>query len=344
VTHDFEQRAAEMLDAGAHGYFAGGAGDELTLRDNVAAWDRLALAPRVLVDVSQRDTSVTLLGRERPHPFLVAPMAYQRALHADAELGTARAAAATGSTMVLSSQSTTDPSDVAEAMGDASRWLQLYVFRDRGLTDDLVRAAREGGYEALCITVDFPFGGRRERDLRSGWVVEHPTYVQLATGPMTPAERHAMHDPTLTWDDIAAFGEASGLPVVLKGILHPDDAVRAVDAGVSGVVVSNHGGRQLDTVLSGADALGPVVQAVQGRIDVLVDGGIRRGWDAAKALALGADAVLVGRPVLWGLACEGQAGAQQVLEQLIDELDGTLGLLGCPRASDLDDSYVTRRA
>ena len=343
MTHDFEARAAQLLDAGAHGYFAGGAGDELSLRDNEASWGRVALTPRVLVDVAHRDTSVTLLGRERAHPFLVAPAAYQRALHVDAELGTARAAAATGTTMVLSSQSTTDPRDVAEAMGDADRWLQLYVFRDRGLTDDLVRAARDNGYEALVITVDFPFGGRRERDRRSGWVIDHPTYVQLAAGPMTPAERHAMHDPTLTWDDIAAFGEASGLPVVLKGILHPADAARAVDAGVAGIVVSNHGGRQLDTVLSGADALGPVVEAVDGRIDVLVDGGIRRGWDAAKAMALGADAVLVGRPVLWGLACEGAAGAQQVLEQLVEELDETLGLLGCPRARDLDGSYVTRR-
>ncbi len=341
--NDFEARAAELLDPGAHGYFAGGAGDELTLRDNVESWSRIGLAPRVLVDVEHRDTSVTLLGRQRPHPFLVAPMAYQRAAHPDAEIGTALAAAATGTTMVLSSQTTTDPREVATAMGDASRWMQLYVFRDRALSHDIVQAASAGGYEALVITVDFPFGGRRERDERSGYVVEHPTYVQLGAGPMTPTERHDMHDPTLSWDDIAVFGEASGLPVVLKGILHPTDAARAVDAGVAGIVVSNHGGRQLDTVLSGADALPPIVEAVDGRVDVLVDGGIRRGWDAAKALALGADAVLVGRPVLWGLACEGSAGAQQVLEQLVDELDSTLGLLGCPRARDLDTSYVTHR-
>lgn len=343
MSHDFEARAAELLAPGAHGYYAGGAGDEITLRDNVEAWHRVALAPRVLVDVERRDTTITLLGRERAHPFLVAPMAYQRGLHADAEIGTARAAAATGTTMVLSSQTTTDPRDVAAAMGDGDRWMQLYVFRDRALSHDIVQAAREGGYEALVITVDFPFGGRRERDQRSGWVVDHPTYVQLSAGPMTPAERHAMHDPTLSWDDIAAFGEESGLPVVLKGILHPADAVRAVDAGVAGIVVSNHGGRQLDTVLSGADALRPVVEAVDGRLDVLVDGGIRRGWDAAKALAIGADAVLVGRPVLWGLACEGESGARQVLDQLVDELDSTLGLLGCPRARDLDASYVVPR-
>ncbi|NRQ48950.1 alpha-hydroxy acid oxidase [Aeromicrobium stalagmiti] len=342
--HDFEARAAELLDAGLFDYFAGGAGDEMTLRDNVASWQRLALAPRVLAGVAERDSSVTVLGRRRAHPFFVAPMAYQRGAHVEAEIGSARAAAATGSTYVLSSQTTTDPAEVAAAMGDADRWLQLYVFSDRAVTHDLVQAARDGGYEALLITVDFPVGGRRERDERSGYVVEHPTYVQLSRGPTTPAERHAMHDPSLTWDDVAAIGEASGLPVVLKGILRPDDAERAVDAGAAGIVVSNHGGRQLDTVLSGMDALGPVVDAVAGRVDVLVDGGIRRGWDAAKALALGADAVLVGRPVLWGLACEGEPGARAVLQQLVGELDNTLALLGCPRAADLDTSFVTRRS
>lgn len=339
--NDFEVRAAELLGAGAYGYFAGGAGDEITLRDNVASWRRHALAPRVLVGVGDCDTSVSVLDRERAHPVVVAPMAYQRHAHPEGEVAMARAAAATSSVLALSSQTTSDPAEVARAMGDADRWLQLYVFRDRGLTDELVRAAREGGYEALVITVDFPHGGRRERDLRSGFTLEHPTFVDRAAGPMTPAQRHALHDPNLTWDDIAALGEASGLPVVLKGILRPDDAVRAVDAGVAGIIVSNHGGRQLDTVLSGADALGPVAEAVDGRIDVLVDGGIRRGWDVAKALALGADAVLVGRPVLWGLACEGQGGAEQVLGQLVDELRSTLGLLGCPRARDLDSSFIT---
>lgn len=337
---DFEARAAEILGEAAYGYFAGGAGDEITLRDNLASWRRYALQPRVLVGVGERDTSVRLLGRDRSHPILVAPMAQQRAAHVDAEIGTARAAAATDSLLVLSSATTTDPGDVAAAMGESDRWLQLYVFKDRAISDDLVRSARDHGYEALVITVDFPYGGRRERDLRSGYTFDHLTHAQLATEAVTPAARHTMHDPNLTWDDIAAYGEASGLPVVLKGILRADDAVRAVDAGVAGIVVSNHGGRQLDTVLSGADALGPIVEAVGGRLDVLVDGGIRRGWDVAKALALGADAVLVGRPVLWGLTCEGRKGAQHVLQQLIEEFDSTLGLLGCPRARDLDGSYV----
>jgi len=343
VNHDVEARAKDLLDPGLYDYFAGGAGDEITLRDNVASWQRLALAPRVLMGVEHRDSSVTLLGRRRAHPVLVAPMAYQRGAHPDAESGMARAAAATGSTLVLSSQTTTDPREVADASGEGDRWLQLYVFKDRAVTDDLVQAAVAGGYEALVLTVDFPLGGRRERDLRSGYVVQHPTYVQLTAGPTTPAERHAMHDPSLTWDDVAAIQESSGLPVVLKGVLSPVDAARAVDAGVAGVIVSNHGGRQLDTVLSGADALPAVVEAVAGRVDVLVDGGIRRGWDVAKALALGADAVLVGRPVLWGLVCDGEAGARAVLEQVVDELDSTLALLGCPRAADLDTSFVTRR-
>jgi isopentenyl diphosphate isomerase/L-lactate dehydrogenase-like FMN-dependent dehydrogenase len=340
---DFEQRAAELLGPGAYGYFAGGAGDEITLRDNVASWQRLALQPHVLVGVGERDTSVTVLGRQRPHPVMVAPMAYQRHAHAEGELAMARAAAATGSVMVLSSQTTTDPAEVAVEMGAADRWLQLYVFRDRAITHDLVQAARSGGYEALVITVDFPTGGRRERDLRSGFTVQHRTFADRATSDLTPAARHSMHDPDLDWDDIAAIGHASGLPVVLKGILRPDDAVRAVDAGVAGIIVSNHGGRQLDTVLSGADALPAVAEAVDGRIDVLVDGGIRRGWDVAKALALGADAVLVGRPVLWGLACDGADGAQLVLEQIVAELDNTLALVGCPRAAALDGDVVARR-
>ncbi|MCW2749947.1 MAG: alpha-hydroxy-acid oxidizing enzyme, partial [Aeromicrobium sp.] len=262
MSADFEARAAELLHEGLHGYFAGGAGDEFTLRDNVESWQRIALLPRVLVGVEERDTSVTVLGRRRPHPFFIAPMAYQRGAHEDAEVGTARAAARTGATYILSSQTTTDPQAVAAAMGGADRWMQLYVFRDRSVTEDLVQAAREGGFEALVITVDFPVGGWRERDRRSGYVVEHPTYVQQTTEPATPAQRHAQHDPSLTWDDIAVIGEASGLPVVLKGILRPDDAVRAVDAGVAGIIVSNHGGRQLDTVLSGADALAPIVDAV----------------------------------------------------------------------------------
>lgn len=324
------------LDAGAHGYFAGGAGDEITLHDNTEAWSRFALRPRVLVDVNSRDPRTTLLGVERPHPIVVAPMAYQRHAHPDGESAMARAAAATESTMVLSSQATTSPADVAAAAPGGNRWFQLYVYKDRQVSYDLVAAARENGYEALVLTVDFPVAGWRERGV--GFHVDFPVGLTSAGG--STDELFAMHDASLTWDDIAEFGALSGMPVLLKGILRPDDAERAVDAGAAGVIVSNHGGRQLDTSLSGADALGPIVEAIAGRIDVLVDGGIRRGWDVAKALALGADAVLVGRQVLWGLVEDGQAGAEAVLRQLLAEFDNTLALTGCPVARELDGSYI----
>jgi len=339
---DLVKGLIERLGEGAHGYFAGGAGDEITLRDNEASWSRLALLPRVLVDVGERDLSVSVLGHEMPHPVIVAPMAYQKHAHDEGEAALARAAAATDSTFVLSSQTTTSPADVAAAAPDARRWFQLYVFRDRQVSLDLVAQAREHGYEALVITVDFPLGGWRERDRRTGFTVQHPVAVNPAGPPMSTEELFAQHDPTLDWDGIAEFADAAGMPLMLKGILSPDDAQRAASAGAAAVIVSNHGGRQLDTVLSGADALPPIVDAVGGRIELLVDGGIRRGWDVAKALALGADAVLVGRPLLWGLAREGQAGAEAVMRQLLDELDSTLALLGCPRARDLDPSYVTR--
>ena len=328
-----------LLGEGAHGYFAGGAGDEITLRANETSWSDLRLSPRVLVDVGERDLSVELLGRRRAHPIVVAPMAYQKHAHADGELGTAWAARATDSTFVLSSQTTTAPADVAR-VPDLDRWFQLYVFRDRQVSLDLVAEARESGYEALVLTVDFPVAGWRERDRRTGFRVEHPVAINPGGTPLTTEELFAMHDPTLTWDDVADFADAAGMPLLLKGILRPDDATRAVDAGAAGVVVSNHGGRQLDTVLTGAEALPPIVDAVAGRASVLVDGGIRRGWDVAKALCLGADAALVGRPVLWGLARGGEEGAQAVLEQLVAELDSTLALLGCPRARDLDLSFL----
>jgi len=328
------------LGAGAYGYFAGGAGDEITLRANQESWARYELLPHVLVDVSVRDTSVPVLGRRWPHPVAVAPMAYQRHAHADGEYGMARAAAATGSTMVLSSQTTTAPADVADASGAGRRWFQLYVFKDRQISLDLVAQARESGYEALVITVDFPVGGWRDRDRASNFSVTHPVAVNPGGQALTTAELFAQHDPTLSWDDLAQFVDAAGMPVLLKGILRADDAARAAQTGAAGLVVSNHGGRQLDTVPTAATVLPEIVDQVGGAIDVLVDGGVRRGWDVAKALALGANAVFVGRPVLWGLARGGSDGAQAVLEQVIAEFDNTLALLGCPNATDLDRSLL----
>lgn len=328
------------LGEGAYGYFAGGAGDEVTLRANAESWSRIALSPHVLVDVATRDTAVTVIGQPWAHPIGVAPMAYQRHAHPDGEAAMAVGAASAHATFVLSSQTTTAPAAVAAAAPDSRRWFQLYVFRDRQISRDLVAEASESGYEALVITVDFPVGGWRDRDRSSGFTVTHPVAVNPGGEPLTTADLFAQHDPGLTWDDVAEFAGSAGLPVLLKGILRPDDAQRAADAGVAGIVVSNHGGRQLDTVPTGAQALPAIVDRVGGQLDVLVDGGIRRGWDVAKALALGADAVLVGRAALWGLVRGGADGVQQVLDQFVAEFDTTLALLGCPRAADLDRSYL----
>jgi 4-hydroxymandelate oxidase len=342
---EFEARAAAALEAGPHGYYAGGACDELTLRDNVESWRRLALRPRVMVDVSRRDPTTTVLGRERPHPVFVAPTAYQRLAHPDGEPASARAAAATGSLFCLSSLATATVPEVAEAAPEGARWLQLYVFRDRAVSERLAREAGEHGYEALVVTVDLPVLGVRERDVRSRFEIDDALSIPSVgamnrEGPLSMLGIGDLVDPSLTWPDLERFGQLSGLPVLVKGVLRPDDARLAVEHGAAGVIVSNHGGRQLDTVLSGADALPAVVDEVGGEIDVLVDGGIRRGSDVVKALALGARAVLVGRPVVWGLAVGGEAGVRAVLETLLAELDVALALVGVPRAADLDRSLV----
>jgi 4-hydroxymandelate oxidase len=344
---DYERAAAAVLEPGAHSYIAGGAADEITLRDNLAAWDRLAIRPRMLVGVGKRDLSVELLGRRRPHPVLIAPTAFQRVAHEQAEIATARAAAATDTIMCLSTLATTSPDDLAAAVPEVSRWFQLYVFSDRGVSRELVRTAADHGYEAIVVTVDLPVFGIRERELRSR--VRSSAAEQVASaaaagasGVMTPADFGALVDPDLEWADIERFAAESPLPVLVKGILTAEDARLAVEHGAAGVIVSNHGGRQLDTVLSSADALPPVVDAVGDRIDVLVDGGIRRGTDVLKALALGARAVLVGRPVVCGLAIDGSRGAQRVLEILLDELDRALALAGTPNASELDRTAITQ--
>jgi isopentenyl diphosphate isomerase/L-lactate dehydrogenase-like FMN-dependent dehydrogenase len=344
---DYERAAAERMEIGPHGYYAGGAADEITLADNVAAWRRIAIRPRVLVGVAERDPGVTLLGKPRPHPLIVAPMAFQALAHPDGEIATARAAAQTGAVMCLSTLATTTPDALAQAVPDVPRWFQLYVFNDRGVSRDLVARAVEHGYEALVVTVDLPVFGYRERDLRSGIASATSTAVASAAaagaeGLMTPLDFAALVDSDLRWSDIENFANESSLPVIVKGILTPQDARLAADHGAAGVVVSNHGGRQLDTVLSGADALSPIVDEVGDRIEVLVDGGIRRGTDVLKALALGARAVMVGRPVLWGLATDGPDGARHVLQILLAELDLALALAGAPRAAELDPGFVTR--
>jgi 4-hydroxymandelate oxidase len=342
---DYERAAARIMDSQAHGYLAGGATNETTVRDNVAAWNRLCIRPRMLVGVGTVDPGVTLLGRRRPHPVLVAPMAFQRLAHRDGERSTARAAAATDTIMCLSTLGTASPEEVARAVPEVGRWFQLYVFRDRGVSRELVQRAVDSGFEALVVTVDLPTSGIRERELRSRVRTTDARQVPAAAaaglcGEMTPDQFTALIDPDLHWDDIDRFAAESPLPVLLKGILTPEDAELALEHGVAGVIVSNHGGRQLDTVLSGADALPAVVDAAAGRIEVLVDGGIRRGTDVFKALSLGARAVLVGRPVLAGLAVDGAAGAQRVLEILLAEFDNALKLAGVPTAAALGPANV----
>ncbi len=343
---DYERLAAGVIEPGALGYFAGGAGDELTMRDNVAAWGRLALCPRMLVGVGERDPGIKLLGRPRPHPLIIAPIALQVLAHPDGERATAAAAAATGTIVCIPTLASLGPSALAEAVPSASRWFQLYVFRDRAVSHELVARAVDGGYEALVVTVDLPVFGLRERDRRTGVA----TNVELidtaaaagASGTMSPAEFAALIDPDLSWRDIERFVSECPLPVVVKGVLRPEDARLAADHGASAVVVSNHGGRQLDTVLSGADALAPIVDAVGDRLEVLVDGGVRRGIDVLKAIALGARAVMVGRPVLWGLAAGGADGVRHVLEILHAEFDNALALAGARTPAELDRSFTVQ--
>jgi 4-hydroxymandelate oxidase len=337
---DFESLAAERLSRMAYDYFASGSGDEITLRENESAFSRLALRYRVLVDVSKRSLETTLLGRRIAMPILVAPMAFQRLAHDDGELATARAAAAAGSVMILSTLATYSIEEV-RAASSGSLWFQLYVYRDRDITRSLVERAEAAGYEALVLTVDAPLLGRRERDVRNGFSLPEglpisnliPRGLERMAGETNASglEQYFTDqlNPSLTWADVEWLQSITRLPVLVKGIVRADDAERAVDHGAAGIIVSNHGGRQLDTSIATISALPPIADAVGDRCDLLVDGGIRRGTDVLKALAFGARAVLIGRPVLWGLAVDGEAGVSRVLSLLRDELDLAMALAGC---------------
>jgi 4-hydroxymandelate oxidase len=341
---EYEREALQRMSPEALGYIEGGAGDEITLADNVAAWRRWALRPRMLVGAGSCDPAVTVLGVRRPHPVIVAPTAFQRLAHPDGEVAIARAAAATGTVMCVSTFASVGAASVADRVPEVTRWFQLYALTDRGATRELIDDAARRGYEALVVTVDRPVLGIREREWHVSVrdpVADIPRQDPAQTPEVPTAALYGQIDPDLRWSDIERFAADSELPVLVKGILTAEDAELAVAHGAAGVVVSNHGGRQLDTALSGADALGPIADAVAGRIDVLVDGGIRRGTDVVKALALGAGAVLVGRPVTWGLAVAGAGGAQHVLETLLGEFVNALALVGCPRAADLGPGFVT---
>jgi isopentenyl diphosphate isomerase/L-lactate dehydrogenase-like FMN-dependent dehydrogenase len=281
-------------------------------------------------------------------PILVAPVAFQLLAHPDGEAGMARAAGAAGTVLCLSSLTSTRPAEVAEAAPGGRRWMQVYLFRDRGVTRAMIEEAAEAGYEALLLTVDAPYAGRRERDLRAGFQVPaevRAPAIEAAVGhrSLTTAEVFALVDPSITWMDLERLCGEYQLPILVKGLITGEDAALAVEHGAAGVVVSNHGGRQLDNAPATIDALPEVVEAVDGRIPVLLDGGVRRGTDVAIALAIGAEAVLVGRPALWGLAVDGEAGARRVLEMLAEELRLALALLGCPQPSALSADHVQRR-
>jgi len=345
---ELERRARTVLTRDAYDYYAGGADDEVTVADNVAAWSRLRLRPHVLRDVSAITTATTVLGTPVNLPVLVAPMAYQRLATHAGEAATARAAAAAGTVMLVSTLATVSLEDVAAAAPQAPRWFQLYVHRDRGWTEELVRRAAAAGYRALVLTVDLPVLGYRPRDERNAFSL--PDGLQMANVGRTTADTEDMSalrlyasqemDAALTPADIEWLRGLVDLPVLVKGVLRGDDARLAVDAGATGVIVSNHGGRQLDGAVSGADALPDVAAAVAGRAEVYVDGGVRRGTDVVKALALGARAVLVGRPLLWGLACGGEQGAVDVLEGLRAELARALALCGTPSPDDVTRDLI----
>ena len=343
---DFEAAARERLDPGAYGYFAGGAGDEHTLRENRAAFARWELRPRVLVDISSVSTATTVLGTEVALPVLVAPTAFQRLAGPEAELPTARAAAAAGTIMTLSTLSSVTPAELAAAAPGAPQWFQLYWSRDRGFTQELIEGAVEAGFAALMLTVDLPVAGRRERDVRTAFAL--PDDLPLPNLPQALRRKdfhtalHAVVDDTLTWRDLEWLRSVCSLPLVVKGILTAEDALLAAEHGAAAVVVSNHGGRQLDGVPPALDVLPEVVEAVGERLEVLLDGGIRRGIDVLKALALGARATLSGRSVLWGLAAGGEDGATRVLELLRREVELGLKLLGCPSPAGVTRSHVRR--
>jgi 4-hydroxymandelate oxidase len=302
----------------------------------------------VLVDVSDVTTRCTVLGAELEMPILVAPVAFQLLAHPDGESGMARAAADAGTVLCVSSLTSTRPREVAEAGPGGKRWMQVYVFRDRAVTHAMVEEAAEAGYEALLLTVDAPFAGERERDVRTGFQVPaeiRAPAIEAAVGhrSLSPAEVFELVDPSITWADLERLCSEFELPTLVKGVITGEDAALAVEHGAAGVVVSNHGGRQLDNAPATIDALPEVVEAVDGRIPVLIDGGVRRGTDVAVALGLGAEAVLVGRPALWGLAWRGEAGTRRALEMLVEELRLALALLGCPEPSALTADHVQRR-
>jgi 4-hydroxymandelate oxidase len=331
---EFEEEARGRLDPAVYDYFAGGADDEVTLRANEAAFSRVGLVPRVLCGSGRPELGVAVLGSRISMPVLIAPTAFHGLAHPEGERATARAAAAAGTIMILSMAATVPVEEVvSEARNTAqgaeiSPWFQLYIQPDLQFTEAVIHRAEAAGCTALVVTVDSPAFGRRERDLRNGFL-DLPTGMCCENLREGGIVRQLVFSPEFSWNHIDWLAKVTSLKIVLKGILHPEDARLAVSHGADAIIVSNHGGRQLDTVPATIDLLPAIVDAVDGRIPVLMDGGIRRGSDVVKALALGATAVAIGRPVIWGLSTGGEPGVTQVLEMLRSEIDRTLALCGC---------------
>jgi 4-hydroxymandelate oxidase len=352
---DFERLAAEIVPRVAWDYYSSGADDEVTLRANRTAYAAIELYYRVLVDVSRRDTRATALGQAISMPVMVAPTAFHRLAHPDGELATRRAAAAAGTVMILSTLSNTAVEEVAAAAA-GPLWFQLYVYKDRGATRGLVERVEAAGCQALVLTVDAPLLGRRERDIRNefqlpeGLTIENMLPAGMESMPTGLADSGlaayfaSLLDPSLSWDDVAWLRSITRLPLVVKGIVRADDAHRAVEHGAAAVVVSNHGGRQLDTSPATIDALPRIAEAIGHRAEVFVDGGVRRGTDVLKAVALGARGVLLGRPILWGLAVDGEPGVRRVLDMVRAELDLAMALCGCPTIADITADLIGGRA
>lgn len=343
---DYEREAASKLDANALEYYVGGADDEITIARNREAFSEISLLPRVLRGVSKRDLSASLLTESFAMPIGIAPTAMQRLAHDDGELATARAAASMGVPMILSTTSTVAVEEVACVPG-LSLWFQVYVYKDRLATKELAQRAVKAGCKALVLTVDAPYLGKREREARMGFHLPPnlrlPNYERLGSTHVAGSEgesglaRHFIQniDPALTWDDVTWLKEISGLPVIVKGILRADDALLAKQYGADGIIVSNHGGRQLDTAEASIYALEAIAEVIGTSMELLLDGGVRRGTDVLKALALGAKAVFLGRPILWGLAIDGEQGVKRVLEIIRDEFDLAMALAGCRNIGEI---------
>jgi lactate 2-monooxygenase len=343
---DLEARAAEAMDQRAANYVFAGAGSHSTMDANREAFARCRIVPRMLRDVAERDLSTTLLGTEMPAPLLLAPIGVQKVVHPEGELASARAAAALGVPMIASTAAAFAWEEIAEASGDGPRWLQLYWPNDRRLVESFVDRAGAAGYEAIVVTVDTFIPGWKPRDLQQAWLpflegmgnanfFQDPVFrADLEKAPEEDIGAATGHylgvyvNPSLTWDDLAWLREQTELPIVVKGIQHPDDAREAAQRGLDGIVVSNHGGRQVDGAIASLDALPAIAEAAGEDLAILFDSGIRGGSDVIKALALGADAVLLGRPYIWGLALEGQQGVETVLKMILAELDLTMALCG----------------